>query len=381
MPQLAYVLVALCVLAGCATLEIPESIPEAPPAPLSFATSADPLTPPRFAESEKSQPGLAPMSKTLSVNLGLQVVNLKTSFFEKKETLDRLNGVLENGSSRRYLNVLATSQSPTGGLQTEGEFSYSMADASKAQCNCEEEPKMLRLSVKDRWAGFSFGADYRSLGKGFIFVTGEKVAESRDEAQLWGERSLGLFNLRGSVGESWEQFAAINPTRFTKTASAGLNFNRSAWSGGLTSSFSLVGQGADSGNDSTIFTQTLTSTYRPLSSLSLASNLSIKQERTATTGIRTDTPGAGFTILYSPLRDRLALTNTTSYTRSFGAGGLSNVGIVGLTTGINWKIGRFLATNDILSFDLNYNRQLDFLSPSASREDLTGLLQLKVIGF
>jgi hypothetical protein len=378
--KVAYVFVALCVLAGCAALEIPESIPEPSPSSVSFATS-DPITPSAWVESVRTQPGLAPISKTLSVDLGLQVVDVKTSFFEKKESLDVLNGALENNSSRRYLNVLATSQSPTRGLQTEGEFSYSMADASKASCNCEDEPRMLRLSVKDRWAGFSFGADYRSLGKGFISVTGEKVAQSRDEAQLWGERSLGLFNLRGSLGESWEQFADINQTRLTKTASARLNFNRSAWSGGLISSFSLVGQGTDTGNDSTIFSQTLTSTYRPLSSLSLASSFSIKQERDTTTGIRTDTPGAGFTILYNPLRDRLALTNTTSYMRSFSAGGLSNVGTLGLTTGVNWKIGKFLATNDVLSFNLNYNRQLDFLSPSASREDLTGLLQLKVMGF
>jgi hypothetical protein len=383
--KVVYVLMGLyvltVVLSGCAATEIPEQIAEPPAASVSFATSVDPLAPPAFAESESAQSAIAPINKILSLDLGLQVINLKTSFFEKKETLDQLSGILENGSSRHYFNVLATSQSPTGGLQTEGEFSYSMADVSKAQCNCDEEPRMLRLSAKDRWEGFSFGADYRSLGKGFIFVTGEKVAESRDEAQVWGERSLGLFSLRGSLGESWEQLADINQTRLTKTASARLNFNRSAWTGGLTSSFSLAGQGADATNDATIFTQTLTNTYRPVSSLSLASNFSIKRERNISTGIRTDTPGAGFTILYSPWRDRLSLTNTTSYTKSFSPGGLSNVSTVGLTTGVNWKLGKFFATNDVLSFNLNYNRQLDFLSPSASREDLTGLLQLKVMGF
>jgi hypothetical protein len=378
--KVVYVLMALYVLAGCATLEIPESSPE-PSAPTSFATSDDPITPSALVEPAKAQPGLVPMSKTVSLDLGLQVVNVKTSFFEKKETLDRLAGVLGNDSSRQYLNVLATSSSPYGGLQTEGEFSYSMPDALKAQCNCDEEPRMARLSVKDRWAGFSFGADYRSLGKGFVFMTGEKVAASRDEAQLWGERSLGLFNLRGSVGEAWEWLADTNQIRLTRMASTRLNFYRSAWSGGLISSFSLVEQSADANNDATVLSQTLTSTYRPLSALSLASNLSIKQERNLSTGIRTDTPGAGFTILYSPLPNRFSLTSATSYTRSFSAGGSTNVGTMGFTTDINWKLGRFLATNDVLSFKLKYNRQLDFTFPSASHDDLTGILQLKVIGF
>ena len=83
MHKVVYVLMALYVLAGCATLEIPESSPE-PSAPTSFATSDDPITPSALVEPAKAQPGLVPMSKTVSLDLGLQVVNVKTSFFEKK---------------------------------------------------------------------------------------------------------------------------------------------------------------------------------------------------------------------------------------------------------------------------------------------------------
>jgi hypothetical protein len=256
-----------------------------------------------------------------------------------------------------------------------------MLDSLKAQCGCEEEPRMLRLSLKDQWAGFNFGGDYRSLGKGYVFMTDQRVDQARDEAQLWGEHSLGPANLRGSIGESWERLSEINQFRLTKTAATTVNFNRPAWGGGWISSFSLVGEGSDKNYDTTVFNQTVTGAYRPINGLSLGSNFSFKQERNINSGIRTDTPGAGLTFFYSPLKDGPSLTGTTSYTKSFSADGSSNVGIVNLMAGINWKLGKFLAKDDVLSFNLRYNHQLDFVSPNASHEDFGGMLQLKIVGF
>jgi hypothetical protein len=381
MQKVVYVLTALCVLSvlisGCATTQVAET----PAPPLSFSTGPDLLTLPPFAALESSRPASALMSKSFSLDLGPQTVKLKTSFVEKKENHEGLDNIMEPELSRRYLNFLATSSSPKGGLITEGEFSYSMVDSLQPQCDCGEEPTMLRLSLKDRWAGFNFGADYRSLGKGFVFMTGEKIDQSRDEGRLWGEHSLGPLNLRGSIGESWERLTEINQFRLTKTASAGINFNRAAWGGGWVSSFSLVGEGEDAAHDTTVFTQKLTSAYRTVSGLTLGSSVSIKQERNAGTGIRTDSPGAGLTILYNPFREGFSLTGSTAYTRSFSAGVSSNVGTVDLMAGINWKLGKFWAKQDILSFNLKYNRQLDFVSPSTSHEDFAGMLQLKLVGF
>jgi hypothetical protein len=44
-------------------------------------------------------------------------------------------------------------------------------------------------------------------------------------------------------------------------------------------------------------------------------------------------------------------------------------------------LGKFLAKDDVLSFNLRYNHQLDFVSPNASHEDFGGMLQLKIVGF
>ena len=53
----------------------------------------------------------------------------------------------------------------------------------------------------------------------------------------------------------------------------------------------------------------------------------------------------------------------------------------GTTAAINWKIGKFLGKDDFLSFNLNYNQQVDFISPGNSHNDLSGMLQLRVTGF
>jgi hypothetical protein len=362
-------------LSGCATTQTPNlSTPS-----LSSAPGPDLLTLPPFAQIESKPLSPALATKSFSLDLGLQVVKLQTSFVEKKENPDALKGVLEEGLSRRYLNFLATSSSPSSGLLTEGEFSYNPSDSLKAQCDCGEEPRMLRLSMKDQWAGLTLGADYRSIGKGFTFVTGEKVDQSRDEGRLWGERNFGPFNLRGSIGQSWERLSDTDQFRLTKTASTGLNFNRAEWGGGWISSFSMMGPNADASHDTAVYSQTLSGAYRPVAGLSLGSNLTMKQERNISTGFRTDTPGAGLTLSYTPSRNRFTLTGSTGYTRSFS--GSSNVEKVDLMAGINWKLGRFLATDDVLSFNLKYNRQLDYALPGASHDDLSGMFQLKVLGF
>ena len=86
-----------------------------------------------------------------------------------------------------------------------------------------------RAGLKNRWGGLSYGADYKSIDRGFVSIAGAAADQARDEGQLWGEHSLGPFNLRGSIGESWEKLLDVNGLRVTKNATASLNFNRSEW--------------------------------------------------------------------------------------------------------------------------------------------------------
>ncbi len=141
------------------------------------------------------------------------------------------------------LNLLATSSFAGSGLTGEGELSYSPLNPVAGQCACKDWPRMLRLGLKNRWGGLSYGADYKSIDRGFVSIAGTAADQTRDEGQLWGEHSLGPFNLRGSIGESWEKLLDVNGLRVTKNATASLNFNRSQWGAKFASSYEWIDAG------------------------------------------------------------------------------------------------------------------------------------------
>ena len=43
---------------------------------------------------------------------------------------------------------------------------------------------MFRLGLKNRWAGFRYGADYKSVDRGFVSLAGITTEQARDEGHL-----------------------------------------------------------------------------------------------------------------------------------------------------------------------------------------------------
>ena len=103
---------------------------------------------------------------------------------------------------QRYLNLLGSSSLDNSGFVGEGELTYSPLDTLPEQSLGSEWPKMLRVGVKNRWADINFGADYKSIDRGFTSITGARTEQAHDEDQFWSERSLGLFHLHNSLGQS-----------------------------------------------------------------------------------------------------------------------------------------------------------------------------------
>jgi hypothetical protein len=369
-------LLLFCLIGRTASAETPELAAQ----PSDSPTSLQLLFLPPFSHSQGIQKSAEPVRNTFLVNLGPKMVELKASYLERREESNNSNGLLDDGKSQRYFDLLATSSYLDSKMIAEGELGYSALDSLKTECRCDELPRMMRLGLKHRWGDFSYGADYRSLGKGFVSITGARVDQPRDEAQLWGERILGPFKLRGSLGESWERLSDIN-LKLTKIAAAALNFNRPEWGGWLASSYSLTDESSDLGQEIKAFTNTFASSYRPLSGLSLGQNFSIKEERDQSTGIRTETPTAALTVVYTPLRDLLKLSGGGSYTRTLSKDRSSDVRTVGATAAMDWKIGQSMRVEEFLSFDVTYNHQLDFVSSTNSHEDLSATLRYKITGF
>ena len=374
-----YLLAALILLSSCTTArtELSQISTEPVPSSHTFAVP-DPIA---FSQTDATPKTVVPAGKTLVLSFGPKLLELKASYLEKRDASSEPNGTLQDGNSRRSLNLLATSSFADSGLTGEGELSYSPLDPVAGQCACKDWPRMLRLGLKNRWGGLSYGADYKSVDRGFVSIAGAAADQARDEGQLWGEHSFGPFNLRGSIGESWEKLLDVNSLRVTKNATASLNFNRSQWGAKFASSYEWIDAGAAPNQETTALTNALTGSYRPFDFLTVNPNFSIREERNAYTGTRTETPRTELIFAYTPVRDGFRLTGTTSFARSFGADGLNNIKTFGTTAAVDWKIGKFLGKDDYLSFNLNYNQQVGFISPGNSHNDLSGILQLRITGF
>jgi len=311
------------------------------------------------------------------VNFGPQVVNIRASYRERPDLNINLNSDPATGNLPRYFDLRATSALAGTSLVGEGEIAYNALHSFDGNM----EPGMVRFGLKHRWRDLTYGADYKSIAKGFTPIAGTIADQSRDEAQIWGEHSLGPFNLRGAIGESWERVIDAADLRVTRSAAAAIQINRGQWGGSFSTSYGLIGQGSAPNEENTVFIKRLTTSYRPSDFLVLEPNFSLKQEWNQSTGVRTQTPTTGLSLTYSPLQSAIRLTGGASFSRIFNRDGSNDVSIHGTSAVMDWKIGKFLGRNDTLSFTFSYDRQLDRVFRANSHDGLSSMLQFKIAGF
>ena len=369
--------VLLLLSVSCATIstEAPDRAQE----PSRFDSFESSFT--SFERLAEIQDRAKPIENSFSLNFGPQLLNVKASYLEKAELAPATIVNSPQPSLRRYLKLLGSSSFGGSNLTGEGELTYGSGNNVPGDCDCLDWPRMMRLGIKTRWQGLRYGADFKSVERGFVTISGNESAEQRDEGQLWGEYNVGPFNLRGSVAESWEELLDANRHRVTRAAATAVQLNRSVWSGTLSSSYGLVEQGPDLNQETTVFSNRLAGLYRPFSVLSLGPSIGIKHEWDTATGYRSESPTTEFAIIYTPVRDKFRLTGGTSFTRTLNRYALTDIMTIGTRAIIDWKIGNFLGRDDTLSFNVNYNRQRDLIATGNSSDHLSGILQLKITGF
>jgi hypothetical protein len=311
------------------------------------------------------------------VNFGPQVVNIRASYRERPDLNVNLNSDPATANIPRYFDLRATSVLAGTSLVSDGEMSYSVPDSSADSM----WPAMVRFGLANRWRDLTYGADYKSVAKGFMARTGAIADQSRDEALIWGEHGVGPFNLRGSIGESWERLIDTADLRVTRSATAAIQINRARWGGSFSTTYGLIEQGSGPNEESAVLIKRITTSYRPADFLSLEPNFTVKEEWNQSTGVRTQTPTSGFSFMYSPIRDLLKLTGGTFFSRTFNSDGSNDVSIHGTSAAVDWRIGNFLGRDNTLSFTVNYNRQLDHVFRSNSLRDLSSMLQFKIADF
>ena len=364
--------VCLCHRMALAQSDWQDSVPRDDPSAVS-------LFPISYSQIEGIQKDFGqPTQKTLSLELGPKLIELQALYLEKRQDGAATAAALTDPSNAKwgsYFNLLAISSGFGGKLIGEGELAYSTLEFAALP---DQQPIMSRLGLRGSWGKANYGLQYRYFGSGFVSMGGIKVDRARDERQFWGEYDFGLFRLRGALGESWEKNSDTNNLTLTRTAATFLNLNKPTWSALLSSSYSSSGQ--DPSQQTLAFSNALSIAYRPTGFLTIEPGLSVKEEWDQATGLKTDTPSAGFALICSPYRD-LQFTGRASYARGLSEDPLKEISTVNTAASLNWKIGKTVLGDQFLSFQVEYKNELQANSISNPQPNLTGLIQWKMVGF
>ena len=319
-----------------------------------------------------------PSKQTLALNLAPKFLELRASYWETRQENSFSHPVDQAARSKwgRYFDLLARSSPLNGKLVGETEIAYSTLGISGGT---QETPLMSRFGVTGSWGKAGYGFTYRSFGRGFVPLAGAKVEHDRDENQIWGEYDFNLFRLRATAGEFCQKDALTNQLTSTRTAATSFHINKPNWSLLLSSSYSAIRQ-SHPGVRSFAFANDLAVMYRPLHMLTVEPGLQFKHEWEPTTGLKTDTPSAGFTLAFAPMRE-LQLVGRTSFTKSLREDPMHDASIVTSTAALNWKLDKSSLGDPSVSLHVEYKNDSGPSALNHNQAHLTGMIQFRLAGF
>lgn len=324
----------------------------------------------------------APLSKAnFALEFGRKLLEVKASYFEKRLEEPALFGIRSDpmNSTRwgKYAELLAVSSQFGGKLVGEAEAAYSTLGLPASS---DQLPMMTRVGVHGRWEKLGYGLSNRSSARGYVSLAGVKTEHAREERQIWAEYDLGLYRLRGAVGEMWENNFDTDQLTLTRTTATSLYLNQPSWNAALSSSYSTVANDDNLHQKTLAFTNGLSFAYRFTSLLTLEPNVSFKQEWAPFTSLKTDTCSAGFGVTFTPSHN-LQWIGRASYARDSSEDPLRAGSMITAATGLNWKFGKSFMGEQSVSLQLEYKNESRLTTPDNQQANLTGTVQFKILGF
>ena len=333
------------------------------------------------ADSERLRKELdKPLQSTIALELGPKLVELKASYTEQRSKDDAKNSTANLQPTKvpgRYFDLLASSSRFDGKLVGESELAYSGSPGADV---AHQLPAMSRLTLRGTWGSANYGASYRSFGSGFVSTAGLKFDNPRDEREAWGEYDFKLFRFKSSLGESSERSLDTGQLSLTKTAATSFKWNQGGWSALFLSSYSITGQNDVGIDKTTAFSNGLSIAYRPTSFLTIEPSLNLKEEWSAVTGLKTETPSGGIALVSNVFRD-VSLTGRASFARGFSEDPLKETSLMNTAASLNWRLGRSFLGDQALSFQFEYNHQLNASPMAPPPSGFNGMIQWKLAGF
>jgi len=322
-----------------------------------------------------------PIKRTLALNLGpRKLLELNALYLERHGVNGARTGALSTppaGNLGGYFDLFATSSHFAGKLIGEGEFAYSALGLSALG---EQRPVMTRISARGAWAKSAYGVSFKSIGSGFVPMTGVKVESPRDESQIWAEYDFGLFRFKSAACETWERNSTTSQITLTKTTGTSFSLAKPNWNASLTSSYTLIGRADTADQGSAAFANLLSVTYRPATYFTIEPIWGFKREWDHADGFASETPSGGLALSWTPDRD-FQLTGRASYLKSLSIDPLKEATGVQAGAALNWKVAKTVLGEQSLSIQVDYKDQIHSNASTKVAANLTALVQFKVAGF
>lgn len=273
--------------------------------------------------------------------------------------------------------------------------------------------RMMRLGLTASSGSLRYGVRYRNAGQAFYHGSDQALKE------FWSEWSQGITTLSSAFGQQWNNVAA-DPTRprvdqnygrvglswnkptwptlavtFSQkelasmpnvaaimprsvndqTIEAALGYAGSVWNARLASSYTLQSDLLSHGSDSRVKSQTLTASFRPFTTLTIAPTVGYRAEQQEWTGVRIDAPSVSLAMNYRQSR-RLLISAMGNYTGLRSSDRLIDLETIGGTGTLAWDLRQSSDWSTLLSVEAGFNRQINHVTPAERAEDLSGILRL-----
>ncbi|MBI4527784.1 MAG: hypothetical protein HY695_28640 [Deltaproteobacteria bacterium] len=320
--------------------------------------------------------GLGATGSSDLLKLDAEIFKIRISHSDRREQPALLGS---DASHRGFLKFLAVTDQFEG-IVGEGEVVYSYPGLGTTGGMAENGHTLLRLGLKGNWLGFGYGADYQSVEKDFVSLTGARADADQEGGQLWVERKFGSWGAKSYVAESW---GSIGPgvLRVTQTTVNSLTYHGGNWGVSLSSSHAWNKESAVPGREILVFSNSLIGSYRPTPAFTLTPTMTFVEEKDRLAALTIRKPVASVVLQYVPLRDFLTLNAVGSFSKAMGDKALIDSRTFDATAGINWILAKSRWQSKILSFNLTYQNHLDSILPNNSREDFSGSVVFKITSF
>lgn len=318
----------------------------------------------------------------------------------------------------RTQGILASTTWLKGAFSTETEFAANQGgtvgfpNGLPADAGDDPSTRMMRLGVTGSTEFVRYGLKYRKAGQAFYQESDQDLREA------WGEWKNGAIAVRSAVGQqmnnvggdptrarveesynqvgvSWSKPAwphlaltysqsaqsstldpiGVAPQRADNhTVEAALGYTGAVWDARLASSYGLATDLLRQGAESHVRTQTVTASFRPVDTLSIAHTLGYRAEQQEWSGARIDSPSASLAMNYQQSR-RLGISVMGNYSGMRSSDRLIDLDTVGGKGILTWGLEPVRDWTPLLSLEAGYNLQVNRLMPSQT-EDISGILRL-----